>query len=62
MIPTTMTCKGLRSHFNFLGQQETRSRKAVILSDVLQSGQPASELYSTIGQLLGEQGVDLLWE
>ncbi|MBU1819895.1 MAG: bifunctional UDP-N-acetylmuramoyl-tripeptide:D-alanyl-D-alanine ligase/alanine racemase [Bacteroidetes bacterium] len=52
--------QGLTIALHFLSQQETRSRKAVILSDVLQSGQPSEELYATIAQLLREQRVDLL--
>ncbi len=52
--------QGLVMALNFLGQQENRSRHAVILSDVLQSGQPAEELYGTINQLILEKKVDLL--
>ena len=52
--------QGLVIALNFLGQQESRSRRAVILSDVLQSAQPAEELYATINQLLLEKKTDLL--
>ena len=49
--------QGISIALNFLDQQDTRSRKAVILSDVLQSGQPAPELYGTIAQLLHEKKI-----
>lgn len=52
--------QGLVIALNFLSQQETRNRRAVVLSDVLQSGQPAEELYATINQLLIEKKIDLL--
>ncbi|GHB77249.1 bifunctional UDP-N-acetylmuramoyl-tripeptide:D-alanyl-D-alanine ligase/alanine racemase [Persicitalea jodogahamensis] len=52
--------QGLVMALNFLGQQENRSRRAVILSDVLQSGRPAEELYGTINQLIIEKKIDLL--
>lgn len=51
--------QGITIALNFLDQQDTRSRKAVILSDVLQSGQPAPELYRTIAQLLREKKIDI---
>ncbi len=51
--------QGITIALNFLNQQDTRSRKAVILSDVLQSGQPAPELYGTIAQLLQEKKIDI---
>ena len=51
--------QGITIALNFLDQQDTRSRKAVILSDVLQSGQPAPELYGTIAQLLREKKIDI---
>ena len=52
--------QGLAIALNFLSQQESRRRRAVILSDVLQSGQPAEELYTTINQLFHEKNIDLL--
>ncbi len=51
--------QGITIALNFLDQQDTRSRKAVVLSDVLQSGQPAPELYGTIAQLLREKKIDV---
>lgn len=51
--------QGISIALNFLNQQDTRSRRAVILSDVLQSGQPAPELYGTIAQLLREKKIDI---
>lgn len=52
--------QGLTIALNFLNQQENRSKKALILSDVLQTGQPAPELYGRIAQLVHEKQVDLL--
>ncbi|MPR36101.1 bifunctional UDP-N-acetylmuramoyl-tripeptide:D-alanyl-D-alanine ligase/alanine racemase [Salmonirosea aquatica] len=51
--------QGITMALNFLAQQDTRSRRAVILSDVLQSGQPAPELYGTIAQLLHQKKIDI---
>lgn len=48
---------GLQLALNFLNQQVNRSRKVVILSDVLQSGQQEDELYHQISRLITEQGV-----
>ncbi|WP_373512743.1 bifunctional UDP-N-acetylmuramoyl-tripeptide:D-alanyl-D-alanine ligase/alanine racemase [Persicitalea sp.] len=52
--------QGLAIALNFLGQQEGRNRRAVILSDVLQSGQSTMDLYATINQLLLEKKIDVL--
>lgn len=52
--------QGLSMALNFLGQQEQRKIKTVILSDVLQSGQPSSELYTIIARLLKEKNIDRL--
>lgn len=52
--------QGLTIALNFMQQQENRSKKALILSDVLQTGQPAPELYGRIAQLVKEKSVDLL--
>jgi alanine racemase len=51
---------GLTMALNFLSQQEQRSQKTVILSDVLQTGQTSGELYSNISKLLHEKGIDRL--
>ncbi|MEZ0542159.1 bifunctional UDP-N-acetylmuramoyl-tripeptide:D-alanyl-D-alanine ligase/alanine racemase [Fibrella arboris] len=48
---------GLRLALDFQKQQSNRAHKTVILSDVLQSGQDETELYTFIGQLLAEQTV-----
>ena len=52
--------QGLVIALDFLAQQESRDRRAVILSDVLQSGQPAEELYGTVNQLFKEKNLDVL--
>ena len=43
---------------NFLVQQSSGRRKTVILSDFLQTGQPAIELYQEIAQLLNDHKVE----
>ncbi|SOD82299.1 bifunctional UDP-N-acetylmuramoyl-tripeptide:D-alanyl-D-alanine ligase/alanine racemase [Spirosoma fluviale] len=43
---------GLQLALRFLNQQGTRSRRVVILSDVLQTGQPEAELYEQVGTLM----------
>lgn len=52
--------QGLTMALNFLSQQEQRSHRTVILSDVLQSGQVPAELYGIIAQLLHEKKIDRL--
>ena len=52
--------QGLSMALNFLGQQEQRKLKTIILSDVLQTGQPPHELYATIAKLLKQKRVDRL--
>ncbi|HEV7350237.1 bifunctional UDP-N-acetylmuramoyl-tripeptide:D-alanyl-D-alanine ligase/alanine racemase [Telluribacter sp.] len=52
--------QGLTMALNFLAQQEHRSHKVVILSDVLQAGQPEQDLYGQIARLLLEKGVQRL--
>ncbi|RMG82570.1 MAG: bifunctional UDP-N-acetylmuramoyl-tripeptide:D-alanyl-D-alanine ligase/alanine racemase [Bacteroidetes bacterium] len=42
---------------NFLDQQSTHLRRTVILSDMLQTGQPPEVLYRFIAQLLNEKGI-----
>ncbi|OJW76268.1 bifunctional UDP-N-acetylmuramoyl-tripeptide:D-alanyl-D-alanine ligase/alanine racemase [Spirosoma sp. 48-14] len=43
---------GLKLALRFLNQQNPRDRRVVILSDVLQSGQPEDELYALVGNLM----------
>ncbi|GAB2553736.1 bifunctional UDP-N-acetylmuramoyl-tripeptide:D-alanyl-D-alanine ligase/alanine racemase [Spirosoma areae] len=43
---------GLQLALSFLNQQRTRTRQVVILSDVLQSGQPEGDLYQQVGALI----------
>ena len=52
--------QGLSMALNFLGQQEQRKLKTVILSDVLQTGQTPAELYNVIARLLKEKNIDRL--
>lgn len=52
--------QGLIMALNFLGQQEQRSEKVIILSDVLQTGQAPGELYQNIAAFLLEKKVDRL--
>ena len=52
--------QGLSMALNFLGQQEQRKQKTVILSDVLQTGQAPTELYTFIAKLLKEKSIDRL--
>ncbi|WP_460949311.1 bifunctional UDP-N-acetylmuramoyl-tripeptide:D-alanyl-D-alanine ligase/alanine racemase [Spirosoma daeguense] len=49
---------GLQLALGFLNQQSTRSRRTVILSDVLQSGQPEAELYEQVGGLIKSNNVE----
>jgi Alr-MurF fusion protein len=51
---------GLSIALDFLTQQNQRSRKTVILSDVLQSGMPEDKLYKTIADLLKTHQVNRL--
>ncbi|NBB19210.1 bifunctional UDP-N-acetylmuramoyl-tripeptide:D-alanyl-D-alanine ligase/alanine racemase [Runella sp. CRIBMP] len=51
---------GLTIALNFLSQQEQRTQKVAILSDLLQTGQKEDELYTQINTLLHEKGVQKL--
>ncbi|TAE42129.1 MAG: bifunctional UDP-N-acetylmuramoyl-tripeptide:D-alanyl-D-alanine ligase/alanine racemase, partial [Runella slithyformis] len=51
---------GLNMALNFLNQQEQRSEKVVVLSEVLQTGQPEDELYAQIAALLSDKKVNQL--
>ena len=48
---------GLQLALRFLHQQSTRNQRVVILSDVLQSGQPEHELYEQVGGLVQTNAV-----
>lgn len=48
---------GLQLALNFLTQQTHQLKKAVVLSDVLQSGQDETDLYQTIARLIQEHGI-----
>ena len=45
---------------HFLAQQRNRSRRVVILSDILQSGQPEKVLYTAVARLLKSINIDEL--
>lgn len=49
---------GLQLALRFLNQQNTRNRRVVVLSDVLQSGQPEDELYQQVGSLMQANTVE----
>uniref|UniRef100_UPI003B3AC2A5 alanine racemase n=1 Tax=Spirosoma sp. TaxID=1899569 RepID=UPI003B3AC2A5 len=49
---------GLQLALRFLNQQNTRNRRVVILSDVLQSGQPEADLYEQVGELIRNNDVE----
>ncbi|MFN8343741.1 MAG: bifunctional UDP-N-acetylmuramoyl-tripeptide:D-alanyl-D-alanine ligase/alanine racemase [Spirosomataceae bacterium] len=51
---------GLTMALHFLSQQEQRSRKIAILSDLLQTGQKEEDLYRQINTLLHQKGVQKL--
>lgn len=48
---------GLQLALRFLHQQSTRTRRVVILSDVLQSGQPEADLYEQVSSLIRSHDV-----
>ncbi|KQS33619.1 bifunctional UDP-N-acetylmuramoyl-tripeptide:D-alanyl-D-alanine ligase/alanine racemase [Dyadobacter sp. Leaf189] len=52
--------QGLAMALNFLGQQEQRQKKAVIISDLLQTGQTPAELYRSVASLLREKNIHQL--
>ncbi|GAB4017815.1 bifunctional UDP-N-acetylmuramoyl-tripeptide:D-alanyl-D-alanine ligase/alanine racemase [Spirosoma migulaei] len=49
---------GLQLALSFLNQQSTRTRRVVILSDVLQSGQAEHDLYEQVGTLIRTNAID----
>lgn len=49
---------GLQLALSYLNQQSTRSRRIVILSDVLQSGQPESDLYEQVSTLIRGNAIE----
>jgi alanine racemase len=52
--------QGLFMALNFLAQQEQRQKKAVILSDLLQTGQTPAELYRSVSKLMKEKNIQQL--
>lgn len=50
--------QGLTMALNFLSQQEQKSQRTVILSDVLQTGQASQDLYGHIAHLLKEKDIN----
>ncbi len=51
---------GLSVALDFMSQQHTKRRKVLILSDLLQSGLPESELYASISELCQHNEIDFL--
>lgn len=49
---------GLQLALSFLSQQSTRDHRMVILSDVLQSGQPENELYEQVAGMIRANRID----
>ncbi|WP_338869812.1 bifunctional UDP-N-acetylmuramoyl-tripeptide:D-alanyl-D-alanine ligase/alanine racemase [Spirosoma sp. SC4-14] len=49
---------GLQLALSFLSQQSTRDHRMVILSDVLQSGQPEGELYEQVAGMMRANSID----
>ena len=43
---------------DFMGQQNQHRKKAIILSDILQSGRSETELYENVAGLLKQKGID----
>lgn len=48
---------GLEIAIDFLNQQSQRPKKTLILSDLLQSGMPENELYSSIAELIEQKNI-----
>jgi len=51
---------GLQIALDFLSSQQQRAQKTVILSDVLESGEPETQLYKKTATMLHSKGVDRL--
>ncbi len=51
---------GLTMAINFLSQQKQRSKKTIILSDLLESGMEEQKLYSQIAEMFKENGISKL--
>src|SRR5690606_30013363 len=51
---------GLQIALEFMGQQKHKENKAVILSDLLQTGMNEQALYKSIGELLHNKGIKRL--
>lgn len=49
---------GLKIALEFLVQQEQTQKRTVILSDILQSGLPAIDLYTAVDEMLDASGID----
>ncbi|MEP6676301.1 MAG: bifunctional UDP-N-acetylmuramoyl-tripeptide:D-alanyl-D-alanine ligase/alanine racemase [Ferruginibacter sp.] len=45
---------------DFLLQQQQHSKRTVILSDIIGSGQPSNELYARVGNILHQKNIDRL--
>ncbi|MDJ1504082.1 alanine racemase [Xanthocytophaga agilis] len=51
---------GLQIALDFLSNQQQRAKKTVVLSDVLESGEPEKQLYTRIAELLHSKNIDRL--
>ncbi|MDJ1491349.1 bifunctional UDP-N-acetylmuramoyl-tripeptide:D-alanyl-D-alanine ligase/alanine racemase [Cytophagaceae bacterium DM2B3-1] len=51
---------GLQIALDFLSNQQQRAKKTVILSDVLESGEPEKQLYTRIAALVHSKNIDRL--
>ncbi|MCB0554886.1 MAG: bifunctional UDP-N-acetylmuramoyl-tripeptide:D-alanyl-D-alanine ligase/alanine racemase [Phaeodactylibacter sp.] len=47
----------LAAALSYLNRQQYPGRRTLILSDILQSGEPASQLYAKVGRLVCENGI-----
>lgn len=48
---------GLKMAFNFMSQQQTKRKKVLIISDILQTGLPELDLYKNLAELIESQNI-----
>ncbi len=51
---------GLKMAFNFMSQQQTKRKKVLIISDILQTGLPELDLYKNLAELIESQNIHFL--
>ncbi len=51
---------GLKMAFNFMSQQQTKRKKVLIISDILQTGLPELDLYKDLAELIESQHIHFL--